>query len=323
MNLGPSVRAISLVVGFWFAGACGGRTDSSPPEGVTRPDTTHDGGSTPTPFAEAEAAPPLPIPPIDYATPPTAIPDGSSWQAPFGAPPSAPDSSLPPAPLFDWMRRAIVGDWIGTRTNPWDPPATVRIHFDASQSYTAHCVDANCSVWHYGIDDDLPNKQYQLYDLHADGTGLGRIFVAFSATDALEGRMDSITISADQQSLSFNFYPDWLGRTIGPVHFDLTRTNAQGDASIAATGDASQSSTEAGVACETPPNDAGNIATYRVAPINPAACRPLVGVLLQPPSCRALCHAHFCCCKVYEDSSKQVMVECATLPECPATGAAC
>lgn len=58
-------------------------------------------------------------------------------------------------------------------------------------------------------------------------------------------------------------------------------------------------------------------ATFSVPPIDANACRPLIGVLLQPAQCLPLCHAHFCCCKVYESAQNEVLVECATQPECP------
>jgi hypothetical protein len=119
---------------------------------------------------------------------------------------------------------AIIGDWIGTRTDPWDPSATVLIHFDASGSYTAHCAgsDPSCSVWHYGTDADLPNKTYALYDLHANGTSVASIQIAFSSTEAMRGTLDGISLDSSATSMSFDFYPSWLGM-LGPVHFALKR----------------------------------------------------------------------------------------------------
>ena len=146
-----------------------------------------------------------------------------------------PIDSLSPAPSpglaidasssFDWIEQAFVGNWTGTRTDPWDPAARVLIHFDATKTYTAHCavLDPMCSVWHYGTDEDLPNKTYNLFDLHANGTGEAYIQIAFSASEAIEGTLDLIAINADTTTLAFDFYPTWAAPTLGPVHFDLQR----------------------------------------------------------------------------------------------------
>jgi hypothetical protein len=110
------------------------------------------------------------------------------------------------------------------RTDPWDPAATVVVHFDASGSYTGHCL-ATCQggVWHYGTDDDLPSKTYQVYNLLPDQTGQAHIVITYSATEALDGTLDAIAIDSTATTLSFDFYPTWLGM-LGPVHFDLMRT---------------------------------------------------------------------------------------------------
>ena len=123
------------------------------------------------------------------------------------------------------MKQGMVGDWIGTRTDPWDPPATVTVDFTASGTYSAHCEgdDPSCQVWHYGTDADAPEKTYDLYNLAADGTGIARIWIYFSDVDTTcQGTLSSITLNAASTSLSFDFEPTWIG-TIGPVHFALTR----------------------------------------------------------------------------------------------------
>jgi len=133
-------------------------------------------------------------------------------------------ASIDAATPFGWMKQAMVGTWTGTRTDPWDPPATVTITLDASGSYSAHCVgsDPNCSVWHYGTDADLPNKTYQLFDLHTDGTGEAYIEIAFSATEVDQGTLDNIAIDPNATMMNLDFYPTWSGR-IGPVHLALVR----------------------------------------------------------------------------------------------------
>jgi hypothetical protein len=128
---------------------------------------------------------------------------------------------------FERLKQGIVGDWIGTRTDPWDPAAIVRVHFDASGTYTAHCVPATSSecAFHYESDDDLPNKTYDVYDLHMDGTGIARLFVVFpnDPNNPGQGTMDSIVLDATGSALTFDFYPSWLNSKIGPIHFTLNR----------------------------------------------------------------------------------------------------
>ena len=107
---------------------------------------------------------------------------------------------------------------------PWDPPAKVTLHFDATGSYSAHCVDPSCvgGVWHEGVDADLPEKTYHLFDWHADGTGEAYIVIAFSATDTNQDVMDEITIDPTATRMTFNFWYPSVGG-YGPVQFVLVR----------------------------------------------------------------------------------------------------
>jgi hypothetical protein len=118
----------------------------------------------------------------------------------------------------------MVGTWQGTRTNPWDPDATVVVHFDASRTYTAHCLtDCPDGVWHYGIDDDLPSKTYDVFTIDSAQAGEAHIEIAFDTTEALQGTLEGIAMDSAATTLSFDFYPTWDG-TINAGHFTLTRT---------------------------------------------------------------------------------------------------
>jgi hypothetical protein len=158
---------------------------------------------------------------LDATTSRDATPSADATPSPDATP--VPPPQIDASDRFSWMKQAMVGTWEGRRTDPWDTPAQVRIHFDASGKYTAHCIpDSYGCVWHYGVDDDLPGKTYALFDLHADGTGMSHIGITFSASEVLAGTLDSITIDPAAMSLSFDFFPTWLGQ-LGPVHFDLRR----------------------------------------------------------------------------------------------------
>ncbi len=129
------------------------------------------------------------------------------------------------ATTYEWLRGAMVGTWRGVRTDPWEPPADVLIHLDAAGRYTAHCTDQQASdpcVWHYGTDQDLPGKTYELVTLTGNGKGSGRILIAFSATETRTGAFDSLVVDPTGMTMTFDFYPAWLG-ALGPVHFTLTR----------------------------------------------------------------------------------------------------
>jgi hypothetical protein len=122
---------------------------------------------------------------------------------------------------FQRIRDGMVGTWVGQQSNPWTQPYQVKITFGADGHYSAHCAQASCPdpVFYYGTDDDSPLKTYMLIDLHANGTGEGRIIIYFGPNDTNTDQLDQVTLSTDKQHLHFEF---WDGQ-YGPVVFDLTR----------------------------------------------------------------------------------------------------
>lgn len=230
------MRALPFLVLTALVGApgCGGRYDSTPggdaggagpvESGAPLADATAPTDVTAPPPIEASIDGEL-IPPSDEggdaefeaAPPPDDLLD-ASFEA--GPPPDI-DATSP----FGWMQQAMVGTWIGTRTDPWDSPATVTVTFEASGAYSAHCVvpDPSCSVWHYGGDQDLPGKTYQLFDLHANGAGEAYIEIVWPIVlTQQQGTLDNIAIDPTATTMELDFYPTWQGR-IGPVHLSLVR----------------------------------------------------------------------------------------------------
>ena len=89
----------------------------------------------------------------------------------------------------------------------------------------SHCAQASCPapVFYAGIDDDSPLKTYSLVDLRADGTALGHITMIFAFSSSVQqGNLDPVTLSADGQHLTMQFWQTWTGH-IGPVVLDLKR----------------------------------------------------------------------------------------------------
>jgi hypothetical protein len=90
-----------------------------------------------------------------------------------------------------------------------------------------------------------------------------------------------------------------------------------------ASADGSAPESSEGPGCSTPPLGSATIeATYSLPALG-SDCPALVGQILQPPQCAYLCQASICCCKVYEGTGGQLMVQCAIPPECPVGIGAC
>lgn len=148
----------------------------------------------------------------DSGTPVVWPPDGGVDAYP------APDSTG--LSKFDRLKTDLVGTWRGPRTDPWEPAEIVEVRFEASGHFSSHCVTTAgwrpCTVFYYASDVDSPDKHYEVYDLHADGRGIGRIwFTAGSAWDPL----DFIDIDGSGEHLKF----EYSNRGYGPLVFDLTR----------------------------------------------------------------------------------------------------
>ena len=226
-----------LVLATLSACSCGGRVGEAPQEDAGSTESLDDGQTSPG--TRDSGAPVDATTPGDSSAPPAEAASDVQAEGPSDdggldtAPPNdlldasfeaSPAPDLDASTVFGWTQQAMIGSWIGTRTDPWDPPATVVVTFAQSGSYSAHCVvnDPNCLVWHYGTDADLPNKTYQLFDVHGNGTGESYIQIAFGSTSANQGQLDNIAIDPTATTMTMDFYPTWLGR-IGPVHLDLVR----------------------------------------------------------------------------------------------------
>ena len=122
------------------------------------------------------------------------------------------------------IKRGMVGTWRGTDSTPWTSSFQVLITFGADGHYSAHCAQAACPapVFYYGVDDDTPEKTYELRTLNGDGTGAGIIRIYFFPGNTTTGDLDEVKLSDDGQHLAFEFWATWSGR-YGPVTFDLTR----------------------------------------------------------------------------------------------------
>jgi hypothetical protein len=127
-----------------------------------------------------------------------------------------------PADAFARLKLGMVGTWEGVRTNPWEPPAWVRITFEESGHYSARCLDgggSSCTALNRGVDDDHPGKTYRPFDLYADGSGVARIQLYFGATFA-EELLDGIVLDPALRTMSME-----LHQGSGTNHYELHRTS--------------------------------------------------------------------------------------------------
>lgn len=121
--------------------------------------------------------------------------------------------------LLQRARAAIVGDWTGTVSNPWENSHQVKITFTADGHYSDAC-DGNCTAFYYGADGSSPYKTYKLFDVNTAGEVLGEIAIVFSGTTTTVDDIKHLTFSADLQTLHFEV---WHLGTYGPITFDLRR----------------------------------------------------------------------------------------------------
>lgn len=121
--------------------------------------------------------------------------------------------------LLQRARAAIVGDWTGTVSNPWENSHQVKISFTADGHYSDAC-DGNCTAFYYGDDGSSPYKTYKLVDVNTAGEVLGDIVIVFSGTTTTVDDIKHMVFSPDLQTLHFEV---WHLGTYGPVTFDLKR----------------------------------------------------------------------------------------------------
>jgi hypothetical protein len=129
--------------------------------------------------------------------------------------------------ILDFIKQSMTGHWQGIVTTPWKQPYSVDIIFEANGHYSAHCLNPSdgCeTAFYWGKDYESPAKKYSIYDVDANGNGLGKLTVMFLGGNTQTGSLDKIFISESKDHLTFDFYSDWKDSVYGPVHFELDRT---------------------------------------------------------------------------------------------------
>ena len=120
------------------------------------------------------------------------------------------------------LRRAIIGNWAGTRTSPWDGTHGVRLTFQDDGTWRAQCDD-DCFVFYYGGYEVDPENGYTLSNVNDDGLATGRLRVSWGAEDSTQwGDLRVLTISDDETELRFEWWRTWGGE-YGPLEFELGR----------------------------------------------------------------------------------------------------
>lgn len=124
--------------------------------------------------------------------------------------------------LLKWYQAAIVGMWEGKASTPWTPDYSVRFEFTADGHYSAHNLDPNASnpALYYGVDDDSPEKTYELIDVTANKMAVGRIVVWFGPGSTALDDIKQMQISSDLKLLDFEV---WHQVTYGPLVYALHR----------------------------------------------------------------------------------------------------
>jgi hypothetical protein len=121
------------------------------------------------------------------------------------------------------LRDGIVKTWQGCVTTPWVPVYWVTITFRADGTYSAVSTEVldgqQMIAMYYGIDDDSPNKKYQLNDLQDNQQGIGDIDIVFGPGSPTRDDLRHITLMGDK--LSFEFFHFGI---YGPVTFRLNRS---------------------------------------------------------------------------------------------------
>lgn len=121
------------------------------------------------------------------------------------------------------LDRGVVGTWQGVVTTPWQPPYRVQLILRADGSYASTCLEPDCVVFYYGEDGDRQGREHDLFDVRADGRGVGRFSVVWSNGGRQLGDLDNLRLDASEQTLDFDFWNSWGGGRRGPIQFSLQR----------------------------------------------------------------------------------------------------
>ena len=77
-------------------------------------------------------------------------------------------------------------------------------------------------VFYNGINDDSPDKTYDLIDVKANGECWGELTIYFAPGDTNIDEIRHLTMSDDQTHLSFDVFHQSI---YGPITLTLTRQN--------------------------------------------------------------------------------------------------
>jgi hypothetical protein len=121
-----------------------------------------------------------------------------------------------------WVKAGIVGEWVGTTTNVWEPPCIdVTVSFGAS-GYSAHSPGEACIVFYWGTNADSPFKTYDLNDVKTNGEVYGDITLYFSGGSTVGAEIRHLILSDDKQDLTFEV---WRQTVNNPIVATLKRKN--------------------------------------------------------------------------------------------------
>ncbi len=115
---------------------------------------------------------------------------------------------------------AIVGDWVGSASSPWDQPREVSFSFHSDGTYSASSLVSDYRALGYGSDDDSPYKAYSINNVLDNGQSEGEITVWFEGSNTNVGALRKLEVSKDGKFLKFEF---WHRNEFGPIKYVLMK----------------------------------------------------------------------------------------------------
>lgn len=151
------------------------------------------------------------------------------------APRVVPTTPAPTAPIgtanspLEELRLGVVGRWVGKATYTLDETRSFSLWLDlyADGHYSAGCLDDACfAAFTQGNDGDWPTKRYSIYDLAADGSGVGDLYLLIGADGKVEPTtlrqaLEGVRLSDGNKSLTFLFR--MRSPSSKPLRYDLKR----------------------------------------------------------------------------------------------------
>lgn len=115
---------------------------------------------------------------------------------------------------------AIVGDWVGSASSPWDQPHEVSFSFHSDGTYSASSLVSGYTALGYGSDDESPYKAYSINNVLDNGQSEGEITVWLEGSNTSVGAIRKLEISKDGKFLKFEF---WHRNEFGPIKYVLMK----------------------------------------------------------------------------------------------------